>query len=529
MTFEKDEPDLGAVLLSFYECLTDSEQLDPMMEMLTSWLDDGGGRVVSPQLNYHAEKAWRLLGHISTPEYQDLDNTPSISQSHFSSQAEAEEAILDELSSDDLAALRDWFSSKSRLESLLLRVFQKGSTELVILSENPSGDGFILKRTGGEFQSTISKFVADSFDLTRAEFNLVEELLVGGTLREISDRLGKSWETTRSQVKSLANKLGVSSQGDILRIVNQAATLMPSQEKQKNGVQLGAVKTLSRPDGRIICYEIDGPRSDKTLIYLHGLIEGRHWPKKARKLAMQRGWQIIRISRAGRGMSSLNLKVKEAILQDHVDDVMAIVDHEQIRSFSIFGAADGFPVGYSLALQNPDRVQKIIGLEVTPPILSSEAISGFSGKMKTFGLACLYAPKAIKFVLGIALNKMEKMENRYSNIHPLLGVRLDEFEDADGLQAVEANFQDLMKHKSEGLWRDASTTGMDWAHAHENANTRPPAALIHCGNSLINSSDFLSGFAQRIGAPIYKIDSYLPYVTGPLPTVLDLLEQPQNS
>ncbi|MEP3347344.1 MAG: hypothetical protein ABJN34_07385 [Litoreibacter sp.] len=524
MTLDQD-PELGPVLLGFYECLTDPDKLDSVMEMLTSWLDDEGGEVIAPKLDYHAEHAWRLLGQISTPEPLPAEEMPHLEQTYFKSQADVEQAIHDQIGAEDLKALNHWLSSKASTKALLMRVFNEQGAELAILSQAPTKEGFILKRTGAEFHSIISKFVSDSFDLTDAEFTLVSELISGGTLREISDRLGKSWETTRSQVKTLSNKLGVSSQGDILRIVHQAANLMPPQQVERTTRNGEGGRTLLRPDGRTICYEIDGPRSEKTLVHLHGLLEGRHWPEKARNLALRRGWQVIRISRAGRGASTVNAKIKDDLLQDHVDDVMAIVDHEGISSFSIYGAADGFSVGYPLALQHPERVQMIVGLEVTPPILSRDAIKGFSGKMKTFGLACLYAPKTVKFMFGLALSKMEKMEDRYSVVHPLLGIRLDEIEDADGIRAVEANFQDVAQNKHDGPWRDASVTCLDWAHASANTNKRPRAALIHCGNSMINSSEFLNDFAERIGAPIYRLDSYLPHVMAPLPLVLDTLEQ----
>lgn len=522
-------PQIGEVLLSFYECLTDPSQLDTLMDMLTSWLDDEDNDLVSPKLDYHADKAWRLLGGISEPDYPPLEGAPGAQQTHFESPAAIEAAIKDEIGPEDLQRLKSWLASETEAEALLLRVTGPQTTELAILSYDPATSTYLAKRTGPEFQAHISKFVADSFDLTNAEFTLVEELLAGGTLREISDRLGKSWETTRSQVKTLTNKLGVKSQTDILRMANQAASLMPPQSSQVTAGDTAQVRKLRRPDGRTIAYEVDGANSEKTLVYLHGMTQGRHWPEKARQLAKSRGWRVVRISRAGRGASSMNLKENDALLQDHVDDVIAIMNHEGIGTFSIFGAADGFAVGYPIALQYPERVKMIMGLEVVPPILSRKVIAGFSGKMKTFGLACLYAPKTVRYMLGLAMHKLEKMEDRAAGVHPLIGVELGKFEDADGLRADDLNFQDLMVYKADGMWRDASYSAVDWAYAPENSNLRPKAALIHCGNSMIKSPGHLDEFAQRIGAPIYRLESYFPYVSASLPLILDTLEQDQQT
>ena len=524
MEIDDTNPQHGVVLLSFYECLTDPRHLDTMMDMLTSWLEDIDGEIIAPQIDYHAEQAWRLLGEISNSAGQTNDEQYAFEQSRFDQKSDVEAALRNKIGTEDFQKLSIWLESETDQKDLLLRVADTKSTELVLLSRDPKDGTYLFNHTGPKFQTLISQFVADSFDLTNAEIRLVQELLSGGTLREISTRMGKSWETTRSQVKALTNKLGVSSQADILRVVHQAASLMPASPALATSATDGVIKKLVRPDGRSIVYEVDGPRSDKTLVYLHGLFQGRHWPEKARRYAKDRGWQVIRISRAGYGASNVNPKEKSALLQDHVDDVIAIMNQEEIDTYSIFGAADGFAIGYTIALQNPDRVRKIIGLEVVPPILSHKDISSFVGKMKTYGLACLYAPKTIRFILGIALRSLQRMEDRYSGVHPLMDVELGKIEDADGIRAHEDNFQDLVEHNSEGMWRDASFSALDWADAPPNTNIRPIAALIHCGDSFVKPSGLLDVFAQRIGAPIYRIDSHLPYVSAPLPLILDTLE-----
>lgn len=519
-----EPPELGTVLLSFYECLTDASQLEVLMDMLTAWLDDEDVEIVGPKLDYHADQAWRLLGEISEPDYAETADLDALEVARMHDAAEVEASFKDQIRQEDCEKLREWLAADVEDSALLLRLFEDETTELVILSRDPKDGVFLAKRTGAQFQTVISKFVADSFELTHAEFTLVQELLLGGTLREISGRLGKSWETTRTQVKTLTNKLGVSSQADILRMVNQAATLMPSGQTKRPTSVSGGVKKVTRPDGRTIAYEVDGPAFEKTIVFVHGMTQGRHWPEKGRAYALSRGWRVVRISRAGRGASTLNPKEKDDLLQDHVADIMAVMNEEQIERFSIFSAADGFAIGYALGLQYPERLDTVVGLEIIPPILSRKVIDGFAGKMKTYGLACLYAPKTVKFMLGLAMHKIERMEDRYNVVHPLIGVELAKYEDADGLRADERNFNDIMLHKAEGMWRDASFSCHDWANTVPNANVRPKAALIHCGNSLNKSPGYLDAFAQHIGAPIYRLETYLPYVTSVLPTVLDAAE-----
>lgn len=524
MTDTQSTPELGAVLLSFYECLTDPGQLETLMALLTSWLDDEDAEIVSPKIDYHADQAWRLLGEIAEADYPESADLDALEVTRFDDPAAIAEAVKEQIRPEDLERLQEWLADDVQTSSLLLRMSEADTTDLVILSRDPGSGAILSKRTGAAFQGVISKFVADSFELTHAEFTLVQELLMGGTLREIADRLGKSWETTRSQVKTLTNKLGVSSQADVLRMVNQAATLMPagtSKPAVPKGATFGSVR---RPGDRKVAYEIDGPKSDKTLVYLHGMTQGRHWPEKARQYAASRGWQVVRISRAGRGPSTVNPKEGEALLQDHVDDVIAILNKEGIERCAIYSAAEGFAIGYVLGLQHPERLQMIVGLEVVPPILSRQVINGFSKKMKTYGLACLYAPKTIKFMLRLAMHQLERMEDRYTRVHPLLGMEMAKFEDADGLRADDLNFRDIMAHKAEGMWRDSTFSCHDWAYAPQNSNLRPRAALIHSANSMIKAPGGMNTFAQQIGAPVYQINNYLPYISSALPTALDAFE-----
>ena len=92
----QSQPALGTVLLSFYECLTDPGQLDALMEMLTSWLDDDAGNLVSPTLDHHADQAWRLLGEIAEPDYRAANVLDALQTSHFEDHAAVEAAVRNE-------------------------------------------------------------------------------------------------------------------------------------------------------------------------------------------------------------------------------------------------------------------------------------------------------------------------------------------------------------------------------------------------------------------------------------------------
>jgi len=67
-----------------------------------------------------------------------------------------------------------------------------------------------------------AKTIAKSFALTAQETSILVQLVGGQTARDISDRSGRSYETLRSQIKSIMNKVGASSQVELVRTVLSA-------------------------------------------------------------------------------------------------------------------------------------------------------------------------------------------------------------------------------------------------------------------------------------------------------------------
>ena len=526
------KPEIGDLLLSLYECLTDSNQFEYMMDMVTSWLDHEDAEILTPLFERHADKVWRLFSEVTKNDFLDSEESTLTHSQQFDQVTLLTDAIAEHLNADDLGRLHKWLSTQGHDEDfapyLVIRIYEDLAEHpaiAIVTRLEQSPDQYSLERTTTTYEVAASKFIANSFQLTTAEFAIVRELIGGGTLRAIAGRLGKSLETVRSQVKSVTGKLGVGSQLDVLRLVNQAAHLMPRHYPNiHSATKSTGVRRIQRPDGRTIEYEIDGPPSSKSLLFCHACTLGRHWPERAIRHAQSRGWRIIRVSRAGRGGSTLNPKLNDSLLRDHTNDYTAVLNEEKIDHVSIFGAADGFPIGYQFALENPDRVSSIVGQEVTPPVLSRHDAMGLKGGLRTLGLASLYAPGTIKFMVGVAMKRMAKMTDRYSGIHPLFGVNLRDFEDEDGISTDDRNFRDMLAHKGEGTWRDISYTTHDWAYAPPNANHLPRSYLLHSKASFVISPGPLDILADRIGATIHRIDHFLPMISSTLPGVLDLLE-----
>ncbi len=78
----------------------------------------------------------------------------------------------------------------------------------------------VLFNTNGHRVTLSTELLSDLYDLSPAEARLTFYLCQGLTLDEISEKLSRSKNTLRSQLRSSFNKIGVSRQSDLIHLVN---------------------------------------------------------------------------------------------------------------------------------------------------------------------------------------------------------------------------------------------------------------------------------------------------------------------
>jgi DNA-binding CsgD family transcriptional regulator len=69
------------------------------------------------------------------------------------------------------------------------------------------------------------KALVTGFGLTSSEARLAKRLASGESLKEAADGEGVTFETARSRLKVIFNKLNVHRQAELVRLLNAAATL----------------------------------------------------------------------------------------------------------------------------------------------------------------------------------------------------------------------------------------------------------------------------------------------------------------
>lgn len=83
------------------------------------------------------------------------------------------------------------------------------------------GDGHVLltASTIGTKAAPEPEVLSGLFDLSRAEIKLVREMMGGGSLPVVAERMGLSAHTVRAQFRSIANKTGLHRQAELLQLL----------------------------------------------------------------------------------------------------------------------------------------------------------------------------------------------------------------------------------------------------------------------------------------------------------------------
>ncbi|MBA3877626.1 MAG: hypothetical protein C0498_11985 [Anaerolinea sp.] len=132
-------------------------------------------------------------------------------------------------------------------------------------------------------------------------------------------------------------------------------------------------RCLVSPDGVRLGWHETGSGQDPILL-LHGtLSNGRQLARLAAELARRGGGRVLAVDRRGSGASRLADPAPLGI-GVHVEDLVAILDAERIRSATAVGISYGGVLALELAARHPERVRAVVAWEPPYGSLADEGI-----------------------------------------------------------------------------------------------------------------------------------------------------------
>lgn len=180
---------------------------------------------------------------------------------------------------------------------------------------------------------------------------------------------------------------------DFLDTLEYDAALSPTTI-YRNGDKKGYLaRTL--PDGEQIqlFYTLKGT-GEKTLVFVHGFpLSSAQWDNQVHELSKE--YQVLTLDLRGMGSSS---RIAVNSCQDYIDDLHFVLSELGIKKFAFIGHSSGGLLGILYATQFPEEVEKLVLVETTPQLLSTDTVQwGITGALMQQFITLLRSKKEADF------------------------------------------------------------------------------------------------------------------------------------
>ncbi len=162
----------------------------------------------------------------------------------------------------------------------------------------------------------------------------------------------------------------------------------------RNGDKKGYL-TRALPDGEQLqlFYTLKGT-GEKTLVFMHGFpLSSAQWDNQVNELSKE--YQVLTLDLRGMGSSS---RIAVNSCQDYIDDLHFVLSELGITKFVFIGHSSGGVLGILYATQFPEEVEKLVLVETTPQLLSTDTVQwGIAGALMQQFITLLRSKKEADF------------------------------------------------------------------------------------------------------------------------------------
>ncbi|WP_125133639.1 alpha/beta fold hydrolase [Falsiruegeria mediterranea] len=401
---------------------------EPKVALRLDGRDVQGGIEIDPELQAHFTRAHDILNQIgrkvpktalqdriaaldgfavlATPDGRILAQGKGTDE--FLKQSTRLDALNDRLTAGSVSMLDDLqraaqggngasdaavLTTDSTPRHLIARIAEdNGELRLVI-------EGLSYRWTGEAEQLLVT-----SFGLSRAEVEVVRNLMAGRSLREMAALSDRSEHTVRNQAKSVLAKTGAPGQVDLIRLV---AFLVgnegPSMADHPGAVELHSELRPMETGLQMQLFQCGDP-DGYPVIYLHGMLDGMAPLYYLQTQGLLRGYRVIAPVRPGYGQSETVGSPEEALNSGvaHINELIACMG---LKQPVILGHMAGALHGHVACNSLQGRVRGMVAVAGGGPVLRMKQISKMAPRQRVMAYTARFAPALLPFFVraGIAL------------------------------------------------------------------------------------------------------------------------------
>ncbi|MHA6262606.1 alpha/beta fold hydrolase [Arenibacterium sp. CAU 1754] len=451
--FDPDADTRDRVIAAIYETVIRPELYDAFMD---AWDDhiqavltaqnidtidgtgDGDNLRIDPELKAHFTRAYQILEQIGrkTPQSSIMDQISAASGFALLIDAAGQVVAASTAASNvlkgalHLDGLREQLTANSAdlLDTLLGEVqLGKDTAAPVVLSTGivprhlmarvtpvttPAGATrpmVMVEALEYRWSDQAERMLVNSFALSRAEVDIVRNLLAGHSLREIAAQSGRSEHTVRNQAKAVLAKTGAPGQVDLIRLVvfliNQEGSTRPVNEE--NAALRDEIMRMSTGlDMQVIHM---GPENGYPVLFLHGMLDGTAPLHFFQSEFKRRKLRVIAPVRPGFGRSQPVARADQA-LDFFTDHLIELIEKTGVKRPVIFGHLGGALFGHILTCRLGKRVAGMVGDCGVSPIVRLSQLARMAPRQRVVAYTARFAPALLPTVLRAGIAQIDSKE-----------------------------------------------------------------------------------------------------------------------
>lgn len=243
----------------------------------------------------------------------------------------------------------------------------KNAAILTSQSAGNSGQTALLILIDSRLQPDVAKILAEAFELTEAESEILLAFLGGANLAKIAEKRGRSLATVRTQMNTIMTKAGVSSQADLMRNALALAQFHSEVSKVAHVAKHPFRKSSAvlRPGGRSVEVTLAGDMLGKLVVVIPDITLST-FPAFIEAQFAAAGLCVVTLGRPGFG--GTDLPPGEADYTEVMaEDLKALLAQLGKDRCVLVGHSTSSNYAYRLGTLLPAHISRILLLSPLPP------------------------------------------------------------------------------------------------------------------------------------------------------------------
>ena len=345
----------------------------------------------------------------------------------------------------------------------------------------------------------LRQILLDAFCLTKSEMEIAEGLCSGKSLAQISSERNRSIHTIRTQVKSLIQKSGTSSQADLVRVVLTLASFDNAKDR-RSALSLKRLDAGRRIEVKVgnnlmMPVHIIGPENGRPVLFLHGMLDGAAVSKAVGAMLQRMDIKLIAPTRPSFGDCPPAYNITTAP-EEFAGDLQLVMDELNIKSAPIIGHMAGSIYAFAAAAILEQRISAIVSVSGGVPIKSAQQFKKMSPRQRIVAWTARFTPTLLPSILRSGISQIDNgNEENFMNALFLKGsCDRQATENLNIRAAIHAGYRFAVAQGHRAFEVDSRQVTRNWS-SYVDA-TRQPVTLLHGVHDPVVAIDTVRDFAR---------------------------------